>query len=69
MKKAIEISCDETGFASASVVGSELVRMKPDFDARLYKKGNAPFITILREKTDMFEVKKKGTNLFVKLKS
>ena len=69
IKKAIEISCDETGFASASVVGSELVRMKPDFDARLYKKGNAPFTTILREKTDMFEVKKKGTNLFVKLKS
>ena len=71
LKKAIENSCDESGNALLSLVGSNILRIMPDFDARRYKKGNAPFAAIFRERPDMFKMSgsKYGGKLFVKIKS
>ncbi len=69
IKTAIENSCDESGIARLSAVGTNLLRLKPDFDPRLYKKGPAPLAAILREKPDLFEMVGKGATLSVKIKT
>lgn len=71
LKKAIENSCNESGFALLSLVGSNILRIMPDFDARRYKKGNGPFAAIFRERPDMFVVKGNGNKgtLSVKIKN
>ncbi len=51
--KAIENSCDESGFARLSAVGTSLIRMRPDFDVRLY---GGSLASILRERPDLFEI-------------
>lgn len=51
--KAIENSCDESGFALLSAVGTNLIRMRPDFDVRLY---GGSLASILRERPDLFEI-------------
>jgi len=71
LKKAIENSCNESGRALLSVVGNNILRIMPDFDARRYKKGNGPFAAIFRERPDMFEMRGNGNKgtLSVKIKS
>lgn len=69
IKKAIENSCDDSGFARLSAVGTNLLRMKPDFDLRLYKKCSAPLAAILRERPDLFEMSGSRGTLSVKIKS
>ena len=69
IKTAIENSCDEAGIARLSAVGTTLLRIKPDFDARLYKKCAAPLAAILRDRPDLFEMSGSRGTLSVKLKS
>ena len=69
LKKAIENSCDESGVALLSLVGSNILRIMPEFDPRSYKKGNAPLATIFREKPEMFEVFGTGGTISVKIKN
>ena len=69
LKKAIENSCNESGFALLSLVGTNILRIMPEFDPRRYKKGNAPFAKIFRERPDMFKISGSGGKLSVKIKS
>lgn len=69
IKTAIENSCDDSGVARLSTVGTTLLRMKPDFDPRLYKKCSAPLAAILRDRPDLFEMSGSRGTLSVKIKS
>ena len=69
LKKAIENSCNESGVALLSRVGETILRIMPEFDPRRYKKGNAPFAKIFRERPDMFKISGSGGKLSVKIKS
>ena len=68
IQKAIEDSCDDSGFANLGAVGNHLLRIKPDFDPRLYAK-HATLSSLLRERSDLFEIKGNRNTLSVKLKT
>lgn len=66
IKTAIEDSCDDSGIALLSKVGHRLVRLKPDFDTRLY--GYSKIKQLLQSKPDMFEIVGDGLTVAVKMK-
>lgn len=69
IKTAIENSRDDSGYARLGAVGNNLVRLKPDFDVRLYGCSNTTLNALLRSRPDVFEMNGEGKTLSVRLKS
>lgn len=69
IKAAIENSCNESGIARLSAVGINLLRLKPDFDARLYGNRNSSLASLLRSNPDIFEMSGSGGTISVRIKA
>jgi uncharacterized LabA/DUF88 family protein len=52
--RALEQSADDSGWANLGTLGSYLVKLQPDFDARLY--GYRKLSDLVRARTDLFEI-------------
>lgn len=63
-RSAINASSDDDGWASLSVVGSNITKKAPDFDSRTY--GYAK-LSELTKTLNIFETKKVGNHLFLRL--
>ena len=69
IKEAIKSSCDDSGYASLAQVGGNILRMKPDFDPRLYGNHSPKLSYLLRSLPEVFEMRGSGALLSVKVKS
>jgi len=56
LRKVVEDSADETGWASLGDVGSRIVKQEPDFDARNY---GFPRLRSLVEEIDLFQLEER----------
>jgi uncharacterized LabA/DUF88 family protein len=57
--KALENSCDDTGWANLGTFGSYLTKLKPDFDARLY--GFKKLSDLIKQRSDIFQIEERNS--------
>ena len=55
--QALENSCDDTGWANLATFGNYLIKLKPDFDSRLY--GFKKLSDLVKAKTDLFKTEER----------
>lgn len=56
--KALENTCDDSGWANLATLGSYLTMLKPDFDTRLY--GFKKLSEMLRARRDIFQIEERN---------
>jgi hypothetical protein len=57
--KALENTCDDTGWANLGPLGSYLTKLKPDFDTRLY--GFKKLSDMVKAREDIFQIEERNT--------
>lgn len=69
--KSVEDVSEESGWAQLGTVGSNLTKVRPDFDSRLY--GFRKFSELIRALTDVFELEERqlpgGVSIYIRLRT
>lgn len=65
LKRAVEATADDDGWANLSEVGSLLLKESSDFDSRNY---GFPRLSVLVQKTGFFEIRTEGKTLSIRVK-
>lgn len=65
LKRAVEATADDDGWANLSEVGSLLLKESSDFDSRNY---GFPRLSVLVQKTGFFELRTEGKTLSIRVK-